>query len=636
MKVTIILLALALSAASAADFSPIVERGIYESLLQLVNDTNAEALIDDNAPVTIFGPKDTAFNVISSLFSGYTTEQLGDILLDHVVAGEAIDSAKIVEQGCMEVETLGGLMLAIKFESAASAVTVNSIPVTDFNINGGYGTMHGIEGVMVEGILGAFEPCPKPPIFDPIVAKGTYSTLIDLVIDTNSVATLESNAPMTIFGPKDAAFATVSEGLAELSTEEIQAILLNHLILGEEIETSTIISQGCLERVTAGGLQVGILFDPDTSSLTINGVTVSDFNVNGDYGIFQGIDQVLVEGLQGDYIPCPPFEADFSPIRNRGIYLALVNAITSSGADVEISANAPVTILGPNDIAFASVANIVNGLGQQELKDLALRHTIIGEVIAPADVVDAGCLEKVTAGGLNVAIRYNSTLDQIDVNGIVVGDLNVQGDYGVMHGMQAVLFENSPGYVPCPAPTFVDLVKETGNYTTIVSYIMENSLLQQELARVGPVTIFGPDDNAFAAVASDLAQADETQLVTILGGHVVQQVFTAQQVIDLGCVILRTVIQTTVRVMYIEDEDVIMVNDAKVILPNVQDETSIFHGIDKVIDSGERFDCPITPEPTRTPTAPVIPPPTTVQSSASRFRLSIVFAASVAITAFAL
>lgn len=117
-----------------------------------------------------------------------------------------IDLDTIAENVCMEVETVGGLKLAIKFEAAASAVTVNSIPVTDFNVNGDFGTLHGIEGVMVEGVLGNFEPCPKAPIFDPLVAKGTYATLIDAIIDTGSESTLESNAPMSKSDPSSIIF----------------------------------------------------------------------------------------------------------------------------------------------------------------------------------------------------------------------------------------------------------------------------------------------------------------------------------------------------------------------------------------------------------------------------------------------
>ena len=116
------------------------------------------------------------------------------------MAAQAISSSDIVAKGCMEVSTVGGLQLALKYDDATSVITANAIPVTDFNINSDFGTFHGMEGVLVEGILGQFEPFPKPPILDPIVGKGTYNTLVDLIIDTNSVATLTALAPMSKFG----------------------------------------------------------------------------------------------------------------------------------------------------------------------------------------------------------------------------------------------------------------------------------------------------------------------------------------------------------------------------------------------------------------------------------------------------
>jgi hypothetical protein len=54
MKLTIALLASALGSVFAADFSPAVDKGTYSSLLQLINETNAEALIDATAPLSKF------------------------------------------------------------------------------------------------------------------------------------------------------------------------------------------------------------------------------------------------------------------------------------------------------------------------------------------------------------------------------------------------------------------------------------------------------------------------------------------------------------------------------------------------------------------------------------------------------
>ena len=206
------------------------------------------------------------------------------------------------------------------------------------------------------------------------------------------------------------------------------------------IETSTIISHGCVVKETAGGTQVSLRFDKATSVLYINDIIISDFNIFGDYGVFNGIDTVMVEGVQGDFVPCPPFSADFSPIRNRGIYLGLMNALTNSGAADEISANAPVTIFGPNDISFGTVTNVVNSYNQAQFKQLALKHTLFGEALTVADIVQAGCLEKVTAGGLDIDIRYNNTLDQVTVNGIVVSDFGIQGEYSDGNRFSAKLF----------------------------------------------------------------------------------------------------------------------------------------------------------------------------------------------------
>lgn len=55
MKLTTTSLALAFSGAnSAVDFSPIVEKGVYGTLLKVVNDTGNAQLIAENVPVSKF------------------------------------------------------------------------------------------------------------------------------------------------------------------------------------------------------------------------------------------------------------------------------------------------------------------------------------------------------------------------------------------------------------------------------------------------------------------------------------------------------------------------------------------------------------------------------------------------------
>jgi len=659
MKYCAAILAAAFSVASAQIFDPIIAAGDYSSLLDAVVKTGNDVVITENAPVTIFGPKDSAFAAISDLVATLTDEELSAVLLDHVIVGANVTAAAVVEAGCLEAETAGGLMLGIHFDEAASSVTVNGIPVTAFDIAGDYGILHGLEGVLVEGVLGDFVPCPPPAILTPIFDKGTYSILIEAIVGAELLPDIAANLPVTIFGPKDSAFEAIQAAVENLSAEEVKAVLLNHVILGANVTASDVVAAGCLEVPTAGGLMLGINFDAENSTVTVNGVPVTDFDVTGDYGVLHGIESVLVEGLQGDFVPCPAFEADFSPIAAKGNYDTLLGAVVATGNDATISANAPVTIFGPKDSAFAAIQEVVDGLTPEELSAVLLNHVIVDVAVDASTVVASKCIDAITAGGMEVAIRYNETTNVVDINGIIVDDFDIAGDYGVMHGMDGVLVDPA-AYVPCPIPSVVEQVAMTGNYSTLLGFL-ENPLLQGNLDSIGPITIFGPDNAAFAAIADTVATLDQATLITTLGGHVVSGVYTSEMVKEKGCVMLDTIVGTKIRAMYMdhddhdehsdmdghnhrrlashmamddhddheEEKEGIMINDAMVILADIADETSIFHGLDKVLVGGT-FECP-TMAPVAAPTAA---PAVATQSGASFFGISAVLAAMVAVSAF--
>merc|ERR1712086_865978 len=75
-------------------------------------------------------------------------------------------------------------------------------------------------------------------------------------------------------------------------------------------------------------------------------------------------------------------------------------------------------------------------------------------------------------------------------------------------------------------------------------------------------------------------------------------VFTAQMVIDAGCVELMTLAGDQVRVMATDGG--VMVNDSNVIQADIIGEGGVIHGIDTVILPGTFAPCPV-------PVAPVDP-----------------------------
>lgn len=578
------------------------------------------------------------------------------------MVGTNFTSAAVVEAGCSEAITAGGLRIAVLFDAATSSVTVNGIPVTAFDIGGDYGVLHGIEGVMVEGVLGEFVPCPPPPFLTPIADEGDYGILLEAIVGSGLFDDLTAgDFPITIFGPKNAAFEAIADTVADLSQEEVKAILLNHIILGANVTSADVVAAGCVEVPTAGGLMLGINFDAEASSVTINGVTASAFDVFGDYGVLHGIDEVLL----GDFVPCPAFEADFSPIAEKGMYNTLLTAVVATGNDAVISASAPVTIFGPKDSAFTAIQDTVDALSPEELSAVLLNHVIVGATVTSSVVVEAGCIEAKTAGGMMVAVRYNATTNVVDVNGIVVNDFDIAGDYGIMHGMEGVLVDPD-AFVACPIPTFVEQVFKTMEYTTLTT-LLSDPALQSQLDSAGPITVFGPNDAAFAALGDALDGIDESTLLMTLGGHVVNGVYTAADVKAAGCVILTSIVGTTIRAMYVEGDDHdehdehdehddhdehdhrklaghladekemghIMINDAEVILADIADATSIFHGLDKVLLGGETFACP-TEAPVAAPTTAADEEAGSEDSSAAFSGVSAVVAAVVALSAFAL
>lgn len=86
-----------------------------------------------------------------------------------------------------------------------------------------------------------------------------------------------------------------------------------------------------------GGVRVAIRYDNTTDTTSINGIPVIDF-ILGEYGLFMGIDGVLLES-DSVYIPC----TDFAPIIEAGKYGTLLDAITATKVDALIGEFAPVS-----------------------------------------------------------------------------------------------------------------------------------------------------------------------------------------------------------------------------------------------------------------------------------------------------
>ena len=127
----------------------------------------------------------------------------------------------------------------------------------------------------------------------------------------------------------------------------------------------------------------------------------------------------------------------------------------------------------------------------------------------------------------------------------------------------------------------VDVAVDNGSFTTLVAAV-EAAGLVDTLKGEGPFTVFAPTDEAFAALPEGTVEAlleDIPALTDILLYHVVPGKVMAAEVVTLSSA--DTVLGEPVTITV--DGDTVMVNDAQVIITDVEASNGVIHVIDAVL-----------------------------------------------------
>lgn len=150
----------------------------------------------------------------------------------------------------------------------------------------------------------------------------------------------------------------------------------------------------------------------------------------------------------------------------------------------------------------------------------------------------------------------------------------------------------APTAVPTPMPmptntpapqTIVDIAVADGRFSTLVAAVQAAGLVDT-LAGEGPFTFFAPTDEAFAKLPAGtleelLKPENKQQLTDILLYHVVAGKVMAADVVNLSEA--ETALGEKVAIK-VEDGKVI-INDAQVIITDIEASNGIIHVIDTVI-----------------------------------------------------
>lgn len=243
-----------------------------------------------------------------------------------------------------------------------------------------------------------------------------------------------------------------------------------------------------------------------------------------------------------------------------------------------------ITLLAPNNAAFANLLNSSAGAaltnGDQDLITALFSYHVINGTYANLSeahfvptLLQPPQFTNVTGG------QVVSIYEDDDVTTFVSGLLstaNLTGEPlnftgGVVHIIDNVLL------IP-------QNVSETATQLnlTAVAGALANASLVEAVDYLEDVTIFVPNNEAFAAIGSALPNLTTEQLTAILTYHVVNGTVGYSNMLENGTSL--TTLQGNNVTVTIEDDDDIFINGAKVVIPDVLVANGVVHVIDNVLN----------------------------------------------------
>jgi transforming growth factor-beta-induced protein len=260
-----------------------------------------------------------------------------------------------------------------------------------------------------------------------------------------------------------------------------------------------------------------------------------------------------------------------------GRFTTLVTAVQEAGLVETLSGEGPFTVFAPTDEAFAKLPEgTVEALLADipALTDILLYHVVSGEVLAE-DVIMLS--EAETVLGEKVMIKVEDGNVYINDSMVVITD--IMADNGVIHVIDTVLLP------PQELGTIVDIAVADGRFSTLVTALQEAELVEA-LSGEGPFTVFAPTDDAFGKLPDGTIEAllgDIPALTDILLYHVVSGEVMAEQVVALNSA--KTLNEKFVEIKVMDG--MVYINDAQVIITDIQADNGVIHVIDTVLLPGE-------------------------------------------------
>ena len=546
----------------------VVNSPVHNVLEAAVLEADLAGALSSDGPFTVFAPTDDAFIALAGALGATAEEllalpELTDILLYHVVGGTALSTD--LSDGQF-ITTLNGADVVVTIND--EGIFINNAQVTVADIVAGNGVVHVIDAVL----LPTDTPEPTNTVVDIVVNSPVHNVLEAAVLQADLAGALSGEGPFTVFAPTDDAFLSLAGALGAtaedlLALPELADILLYHVVGSTALSSDLTDGQTI---ATLNGAEVAVTINE--AGIFINDAQVTVADLVADNGVVHVIDAVLIPPTS------EPTGTVVDIVVNSEVHNLLEAAVLEADLAETLSGEGPFTVFAPTDDAFIALAEALtlapeDLLALPELADILLYH-VVGATALSTDLSDGQMVT--TLNGADVTVTINEAGIFINDAQVIVADLVATN--GVVHVIDAVL---TP---PVPTNTVVDIIVNSDIHTILEAAVLEADLVGA-LSGEGPFTVFAPTDEAFAALAEALgATASDLlalpELTDILLYHVVGATAFSTDLSDGQMVATLNGAEVEVS---IECDGSIFINDAQVILADIEADNGVVHVLDAVL-----------------------------------------------------
>lgn len=283
-----------------------------------------------------------------------------------------------------------------------------------------------------------------------IALANNLTSLAAALEATDLVTTLQGDGPFTVFAPTNEAFADLLaatgldlDDLSETEEDLVRNILLNHVIIGETVNSSALVTAGSGYTNTAAtgpnGENLSLYFTTSNGVMLNGSATVTNADNTASNGIVHIVDEVI--GL--------PTIATFATTNDALDTLVTALTYADSGTPtvpyIETVSDAtagPYTVFAPTNDAFS---NLLTELNISALTDL---DTDTVDAVLLYHIVNANVQSSGLPNGTVTTLGGDITADNTaftltDANGrlsnIVVSLVDIQAINGVVHVIDKVI-----------------------------------------------------------------------------------------------------------------------------------------------------------------------------------------------------